>query len=418
MMYERPRNDLNREIVQLALMRGCWSRSESVFEQRLQAICDDWAGGRQETSKKLCRRLLDGRQVAAELSFVTKPLVNMLAQLRAGREQVDAGLRLAIAADPLASNTGVMVGPPPGYLSWREAADYLGCEPNNLIEASRIVAYARSVRVIAVGKQGPPQRYFAEQDVEAAKLILEEQHAERDGRRMARLAKRRIAPIDAIPVVEVAKRIGRTRYTVSGAISEKRFHSIPTMHRFGSRWFSFEADIIAFLAKRTADEERIAQLRAEGYIDTRAAAFLYGKKQDTFIEHCRKWVIRPIRIGHHAFYAPADVELLKREQENERQLRQQEKRRQRRATARAKAIEQKRIKPPPPPLLSGIPSNGIPIREVCYQIRMRRKRLGKIMAGLSGTPIPRVHRAENGHLYCLPEDLAAFRTSHPERMLQ
>ena len=241
---------------------------------------------------------------------------------------------------------------------------------------------------------------------------MREEQEDRFAHHLARLTKRKgLAPLGAIPTFKVAERIGAPTHRLDqlGAYHEgEECAHFPRMYRFGHRWFSFEADIAAFLERRSHFEG----LMQKGWLDTRAAAARIGVTCATLIRECRESGLKPEHFGHHALYSPQDLETIKWIRESRETQAKARKReiaamrlalRQQQAKERKKSERQERIV-----LVDGIPETGVPMRQVLLRIGMSRRRFEKIKQGLSGTPIPRYHRAPNGHLYCLSNELSAF----------
>lgn len=407
-------SNLGDEIVQVALMRGCWFYAEEKFTLRIRAICHQWTDGDRKKANALCRYLLSGKtaSVPSQLAFATMPLVNMLVGLRRGREHVDAAFKMAVVTDPAATED-IAAEVPDGYISQKEASDYMGVAAmRHLRGAALFIAFARAVQVLN-GRRRKSPLFFAVGDLEMAKKATDEEQAERLTRRIARLARRRRmhAPLDAIPAKEVAARVGMRHLTLVHAAQERDDQEaahFPTLYRFGYKWFSFEADIAAFLERQS----RFEGLKQKGWLDTRAAATRIGSTQGTLIKECRQLGLEPQRLGHHVLYSPQDLENIRWVRESRAvQVAAKEREqsalrlalRQQRAKERLKQKDQAAII-----IVEGTPEDGIPIRQALAQIGMKRKRFDKIKRGLSGTPIPRYHRAPNGYLYCKPDELAAF----------
>lgn len=309
-MLASPR-DIGEEIVQIALVRGCWFYAEEKFTLRIRAICQQWTDGDRKKAKVLCQQLLRGKTaiVPGQLAFATMPLVNMLLALRKGREHVDAAFKMAVATDPAAKD--IVAEIPEGYVSFKEASNYVGvAQVSHLRGAARFIAYARSVRVLN-GRQGKSPIFFAVEDLARARAVLEEEQTDKLACHLASLAKRKgLAPLDAIPTFKVAERIGWPTHRLDGLAREHEGQEcahFPKMYRFGQRWFSFEADIVAFLERRS----RFEGFRQKGWLDTRAAAARIGGTQSTLIRECRQQGIDPVHFGHHALYSPQDLETIR-----------------------------------------------------------------------------------------------------------
>jgi hypothetical protein len=428
----------NQEIIQVALMRGCWFAAEAIFAERIRAICRDWTEGDTKEANRLLSCFLrgDSRKVPAELAFAVSPLVDMLQCLRERCEPVDAALRMAISADPAASGKGVLGEVPEGYISMDEATRLLGQAPHHLRysgpqEGVRILAYARAISVVGNHHgRGRGLRYFLRQDIETVRHLLDDHMAERTARHIRHVARiQPKAPPDAISIYEVARRLGRSVGSVRDAIKLRPW-TLPPMHKIGARWFAYESDLRDFPAepeRRRLAVEKINQLKAQGYLQTRESAQRVGLSQHGFINWTRSEGIQPERIDHVALYAPADLDrliTLVSARHNERTQQSMARKaakmaeqlarpmvKMAREAARAAARE-KRDK-----LLAihaaavaarRMPIGAIPHKDVLATIGMTALRFDKIRRGLSSTPIPRYRKAGNGQLYCTPDDLAAF----------
>ena len=398
------------EVVQLTLLRSCWLRAEQIFHMHMRTICLDWTGGDRERANKVRRQILShALRIPAELEFAVTPLVNAIEGLEQSRRMVDAAL------DQIIPDTGVLRDIPEGYIRPQEAARILGVHIGHFRHDSiiRKIASARSVLVALPntnkreGKRYYPLRCYALEDVEAAKALLDENPQSASKRFEKAVVELGKQPFDAIPLSEVAARIGMDICRIKSAIRGGGSSSIPRMYKFHNRWFSFEEDIETFLERRSRFENTKDQP------DTAAAAKSLGLSQSTFLQWCKRLEIEPVRFGHHARYSPDDLSKIRSAWENQRILaaeadyQTRREREQRRAELeQQRAEEQAQIK-----LhirLRDIPPGGIPASQMLSRIGMKRKRFEKIRAGRSGTPIPRVHKAPNGRLYCLPEDLEAF----------
>jgi hypothetical protein len=422
------------EILALSSMRSCWFHAEERFENHIRRLCQQWTGDRGETAFFL-RELTQGRSsnVPIALAFITKPLVDQLLNLRKGREHVDRALKMSAGRNPKFAGSRIVTNIPEGYISNDEAKARLNVESISYLRgAAFYVVNARAVTFGGVGVGMGRRRYFYEADVEAAKRVLEEEQNERLSRRLGYLAKlkRSKAPIDALLASEVARRCDLKVATLTNNEGKDCAH-LPKMYRFGSRWYSFEEDIEAFLRRR----DQFNLLSKRGWLDTRQAMERIGVVGHAyFLRECEKAGIEPKRFGHHARYSPADLDELKwilearkieryqqrteavRERRRQYAKQHRKERHDRRRQQRAKEREQldrlARITRP-----AGIPEGAIPLSKALLRIGMSSRRFDKIQVGKSQTPIPRFHKAPNGHRYCLPDELDAFIADpHRNRM--